>query len=331
MDYVPEHIDELIAKVLTGEASHEEQMDLQQWLNESDENRQYFEQMQAILSRAAQIHEVQQFDTDAAWEKVQSQLFGAPTVVKMYSQHRIWWRIAAVFVLGIGIGLFIWNSPNGRTSYEAYAVNAVVNETLPDGTRTTLNKQSKVVYSEDSKKKIRKAVLQGEAFFEIESTHESQFIVMANEVQILDIGTAFNVKNIDGQDTLEVFVKEGEVHMFTEKDNGLRLRANELGYYIKSSKRFEKPEVFEVDNPAAYVNRQFNFRNSPLKKVIRQINEVYDIELRLSNAELGNCRITVSFDNDDIDTIASIIAETMGWEVHTVGQSRVLTGLSCDE
>jgi transmembrane sensor len=153
---------------------------------------------------------------------------------------------------------------------------------------------------------------------------------MASDVQILDIGTAFNVKNIEGRDTLEVYVQEGEVHMFTEADNGLRLQAHEVGYYIKSKKRFEKASVIEVENPTAYINRQFNFRNTPLKKVLKQINEVYEVQLRLSDADLGNCRITVSFNNDDIETIASIISETMGWEVHAVGQTRILTGLSCD-
>jgi ferric-dicitrate binding protein FerR (iron transport regulator) len=66
VEYVPEHIDELIAKVLTDEASLQERAELQEWLSESSENKEYFEQMEGLMARAARIHDVEQFDTDAA-------------------------------------------------------------------------------------------------------------------------------------------------------------------------------------------------------------------------------------------------------------------------
>jgi transmembrane sensor len=155
VEYVPEHIDELIAKVLTDEASLQERAELQEWLSESSENKEYFEQMEGLMARAARIHDVEQFDTDAAWQKIQPRIFEETKVVQISKTRHVWMRIAAVLVLGLGVGLFIWNSPNATTGYETYAMNSVVNDTLPDGTRTTLNKQSKIVYTEDSKKKVR--------------------------------------------------------------------------------------------------------------------------------------------------------------------------------
>jgi ferric-dicitrate binding protein FerR (iron transport regulator) len=45
--------------------------------------------------------------------------------------------------------------------------------------------------------------------------------------------------------------------------------------------------------------------------VFRQLNKVYQTKLVALNEELGKQVITVTFDNDNIDTIIDIISETL--------------------
>lgn len=67
-------IDELIGKVLAGEATAEEKESLMAWASSSDENSGYLEDLKTIFTKAS-LEEVQhKFDADAAWNKVRQRL-----------------------------------------------------------------------------------------------------------------------------------------------------------------------------------------------------------------------------------------------------------------
>ena len=67
-------IEELIGKYLAGEASRDEGARVEAWRNENTANQKYFEQYQTIFNRAATVKVTEQFDTDAAWNKVKGKL-----------------------------------------------------------------------------------------------------------------------------------------------------------------------------------------------------------------------------------------------------------------
>lgn len=331
MNKYVEHIDELIAKVLTSEANSEESSFVDAWLKEDADNQVYFNQTKSLFDRSAGAVEAIQFDSEAAWLKV-SAAINKETKIIQISKGRSRFnvlRIAAVVVTLVGLGsvLFLMKEENNPQ----FAINSgeqVLRDTLPDRTLATLNKGSDLTYEFDQKKKIRKATLKGEAFFEISEDKQNQFLVYTDEVIIKDIGTAFNVRSFENNDTISVTVKEGEVVFYTHSNKGLSLSAGETGFYLKTTKVFAKANVAD-DNTAAYADKEFKFRNTPMRKVVAQINAVYDVKLRLNNKQLENCRITVNFKEDDIETIASVIAETMGWTVERANNQLILSGFEC--
>ncbi len=333
MGRFPEHIYDLIAKVLADEANSDDRKALAAWLAESEEHQQYLEQMSALYIKSEQLSTALRFDTDAAWEKV-SKSIGVKKeetpVVQLKPKTNYFLRIAAVIVLALGVGFFIWNNQDTTPQYASQSLNEVVHDTLPDGTLASLNKQSKLTYEFDKKKNIRKAKLDGEAYFVISEDKSNQFLVQAEDLLIKDIGTAFNVKAFATNDTIEVFVKEGEVQLYTDNNAGINILPGQTGYYIKSEKKFLKVEATPEDrNTAAYADREFKFRNTPMRKVLKEINKVYETKLELSTKEIENCQITVNFREDDIETIASVIAETMGWTIRQESNRLILMGSAC--
>jgi ferric-dicitrate binding protein FerR (iron transport regulator) len=327
----PEHIDELIAKVLTSEATSDEGTTLNEWLKEHPDNQIYFNQIESIYHKSATPAETIEFDTEAAWKKVSITINKEPKVVpitKPANRLNVL-RIAAVVVtlFGLGAVLFLMKV-DVAPQFAIRSGNQIVGDTLPDKTLATLNKGSELTYELDEKKKIRKAVLKGEAFFEISEDKENQFLVYTNEVMIKDVGTAFNVRSFDDNDTISVSVKDGEVIFYTNSNKGISLMAGETGYYLKSTKVFAKANAVD-ENASSYADREFRFRNTPMRKVVTQINAVYETKIRLSDKQLEHCRITVNFKEDDIETIASVIAETMGWTVERSNNQLVLFGSAC--
>jgi hypothetical protein len=68
------HIDELIGKQLSGETSREENVILRSWLEQSETNRKHYDQFKLIFTQASAVRDIQQYDADAAWNKVRAKL-----------------------------------------------------------------------------------------------------------------------------------------------------------------------------------------------------------------------------------------------------------------
>lgn len=326
-------IDELIGKYLSGETTSEENTLVERWIGENDKNRNYFNQFKLIFDRAATVKEIQQFDTDEAWKKLRSKLNKKPAgkVVEMKPSATHWvMRVAASIVIVIGVGFFLYrmmDTAENIPSMQVATKASTASDTLPDGSGVFLNKQSQLAYAFDKKSKAHKVKLKGEAFFKIEHKEDKTFIVEAEDVLVKDIGTSFNVKAYAETNTVEVFVEEGEVILYTESNEGIHVHADEKGVYHKDTKTFtlEKPEP----NVVSYKSKVFVFAGSNLQSIVDNLNDVYDRKIKIQ-PHLAYCSLTVSFNEENIDEIAQVIAETLGLTVTQDGNDILLEGKACE-
>lgn len=327
-------IEELIGKHLAGEASQDESALVEAWRNENAANQKYFEQYQTIFNRAATVKVHEHFDTDAAWNKVKGKLHEKKSakLVNMRGDVSIskqFLRIAASLVFIIGIGFFAYRIAfPERDKIEVASTNTVVTDTLPDGSNIVLNKQSRIAYSFNPRKKEHVVKIQGEAYFTINSKEDKTFIVEAEGLLIRDIGTSFNVKAYPNSDTVEIYVQEGEVLIEREDGNpDIHLKAEETVRYVKSAKLFLPTK--SKRNTVAYKTKFFEFADTDLRSVIESLNDVYEEKIVISD-NLKNCRLTVTFSDENIEEIANIIAETLALKVvKTDGQIK-LEGDGCE-
>jgi transmembrane sensor len=332
------HIDDLIGKYLAGESSPEESNLVESWLSENESNRRYFNQLKVIFARAAAITEVQHFDTDAAWNNLKSKINpkAEAKIVEMKPETNsfgLFLRIAASVISVLGAGFFAYQFLK-KDNVVALAQIEIVTEskteadTLPDGSEVFLNKSTKLAYEFDKKKKEHVVKLKGEAYFSIHHEKHNDFVVKVEDVFVKDVGTSFNVKAYPESNTIEVFVEEGEVMFYTDKDSGVYLKANGKGVYDKITKKFyiEQPEA----NTTAYKTRFFSFTDTDLQTVVNNVNAVYDKKITIS-PNLANCRLTVTFDNESVEEIAGVIAETLNLNVKQTSQGISLEGLACEQ
>ncbi|MBL7873241.1 MAG: FecR domain-containing protein [Cyclobacteriaceae bacterium] len=324
-------MDDLIGKVLAGEGSAQEQEHVQNWAEQSDENKLYYETLKTIFEKAASTEVQLQFDTDAAWNKVRKKLASPTQVIPL---HSIWHqplRIAAGLLILLGIGYTAYQVLSPPTQTMALVSDSVtVNDTLPDGSTAFLNKKSELTYEFNPREKTRKVVLKGEAYFTVKHEAENPFVIEADNVLVRDIGTEFNLKAYPGKDTIEIIVTQGEVQFYTRNDSGLHVHAGERAIYAKSTKRFyriEKPDT----NVLAYKTKTFSFNNTDLKSVVNLLNEVYNSKIKLANEKLYKCRLTANFKEDNAAIIAEVIAETMGLTLTKKDDAIILDGAGCDQ
>ncbi len=331
-------MDDLIGKVLAGEATVGEQLLVEQWTHENDANKKYYDHLKTIFEKAGSANLQMQFDTDAAWKRVRQRLGQTPgsRIKNQESSSKIldvgYWsvlRIAAgiIFLLGVGYVLYQWRD----VPVETFAITsdkATIQDTLPDGSTAFLNKRSELTFEYNAKEKTRRVKLKGEAYFAVKHEEDKPFVIETGEILIRDIGTEFNLKSYPYQDTIEIVVTQGEVQFYTLKDSGLNLKAGEKGIYSKKSKEFYRIEKIDT-NTLAYKTKVFSFNNTDLGAVINLLNEVYDSKIKLINKELHNCRLTANFKEDNPDTIVEVIAETMGLTITRQGDEILLDGKGC--
>lgn len=325
-----EHIDDLLGKYLSGEASEPEAVEAEAWIRESEENQRHFDQLSRIFRSAAAIRDYRKYDTDAAWLKVRANLrkSNGKVVSMNASPGSWWWKAAAAVLLVLAAAVYLFRGDGGTTQeIQVVAVAKALSDTLPNGTGVFLNKETKVLYSYDRKKKRHEIKLEGEAYFDVNQAPGEDLIVQAGEVFIRDIGTAFNVNAYPGSDIVEVLVEEGEVAFYTAKNPGIRLKESGRAIYNRKTGEFriEAPEP----NITAYKTRFFVFSDVPLSEAISSLNEVYDTTLVIDD-KIRNCPITVSFRDESIDEIAAIISETLALESRRQDGKIILTGNGCD-
>ena len=190
-----ENIDESIARILSNEASPADHSLVEEWIALSDENRRTFESSKRVFEESAALKKFLDVDSDKAWMKVKRRMIqdNQPAVIPMRppSQWNYAWRIAAMILITAGLGTaiyFILNKKN--TVDDVYIVSSgkVKQESLPDGSTFTLNKNSSISFSSGDYGHKRMVHLKGEAFFDVKHDETKEFIVEAGGLQIKDIG-----------------------------------------------------------------------------------------------------------------------------------------------
>ena len=327
-------MDDLIGKVLAGEATAEEQSQVNKWTQQNEANHKYFNQLKTIFDKAASVTVQIQFDTDEAWKKVKKKLGKSDIQDSRFKvQDSGYWpivRIAAgiIFLLGAGVIAYQWKDTPVQT-YAVISDKVTVQDTLPDGSTAFLNKKSELSFAYNAKERTRRVKLTGEAYFAVKHDENKPFVIETDEVLIRDIGTEFNVKSYPESDTIEIVVTSGEVQFYTLKDAGLNLKAGEKGIYSKKAKEFYRIEKIDT-NTLAYKTKVFSFNNTDLGSVVTLLNNIYASKIKLVNKTLNNCRLTANFKEDNAETIIEVIAETMGLTVTHKDDEILLDGKGCD-
>jgi ferric-dicitrate binding protein FerR (iron transport regulator) len=326
-----DHIDDLIGKYLAGEATGDERLELENWIAQNEHNTTYFNHFRLIFEGARKVSGLQRFDTDKAWEKIKSGIDDSKGRTIAFTPYWNVFRIAALLIVGAGIAFFTYQWFQSPAEVVTLASqNKVVNDTLPDGTLTVLNKNTRIQYAYNSSNNKRKLVLEGEAFFEVNHQEDKPFIIETGGVIIEDIGTTFNVNAFPDNPVIEVYVETGQVAFYTLNNKGLNLTAGETGIFDKRSQSFARISKKDT-NRLAYKTGIFSFRNSDLATIISDLNSVYDKKVRLGNPDLKSCRLNVTFRNERIEDIVEIIAETLKLTLTTEGEDFVLNGTSCGD
>ncbi len=259
---------------------------------------------------------------DRAWAKVLARIEAEESGGRVIPIQRIRWQrwAAAAAVL---VGVLIAARWILQPSVDGFAALGEPRELL-------LRDSSAVVLSPGSTMEARmgreRAIkLKGEAYFDVRRDEARPFVVDAGAVEVTVLGTAFSVSAYDTADIVEVRVRHGRVRVQAGADS-LVLRAGEHARFSKSRHILERAPA-----PPAEVwgLRILHFDRAPLDEVTHQLERIYRVRVTLAHAGLARCSLTAEFDDEPIEAILGVIADTFGLRLTRDGSNYLLDGEGC--
>lgn len=319
--------EDVLVKYMVGEPNPEERQLVEQWLTEDPGNELQYEQLVTVWKLSQQAGAVLHRDEDAAWQRFQGRLAAKRAASETAPVIRLRWiHIAAALFLFLSVTtiayLRYYNPPlAGFTGKDIAASNAVLHDTLADGTIVTLNKGSAIHVASVSLQRKRLVNMgTGEVFFNVTRDEKRPFEVRVGGTRVQVLGTSFNIRK-EG-DRIEIIVSSGRV----------RVQHSEFAQELVAAQRIvidERENTFSQDQVTDqlyqyYVNDKFVMKNTPLQNVVNVLVEAYGQSISIERPEVAKLTMTATFERDSLERIMDVIGETLGVTVARDGNNWII-------
>lgn len=150
---------------------------------------------------------------------------------------------------------------------------------LPDGSQVWLNAKSSITFPTAFADNERRVKIQGEVYFEIRQENGKPFVVdVDGRQQVIVTGTHFNVNAYADEPEIHTTLLEGAVSVAgANAGEKLQLVPGEQAS-LRSNGSFRKATV-DVSETVAWKNGLFQFRETSLATIMRDIERWYNVEV----------------------------------------------------
>ena len=325
-------IEEYIIRFLSRRERPEDVEKLKQWLSEDPSNRDKLKDWLEVWDAAELLQNKEKYDGEKAYRKflrylkeaesqsstdktVKSQLAPVskplhPTLLRTIS------RIAAIFILSFSLGagsLFYYM--NKREAIEIAYVETIIplgaksEIVLPDGTNVWLNAGSKLRYPTDYGKESRTIYLEGEGYFKVAKQKDKTFAVQTSLMTVYALGTEFNVKAYQEEETIETTLISGKVAISNNTAHsdvgepviltpGQKLSLSVSDTHPRITQL--SPEIASAE--ASWKNKNWRIEKESLKSLAVKLERRYDVKIKVDDSLL-EYRFTSTLKDESLEQV----------------------------
>jgi transmembrane sensor len=200
---------------------------------------------------------------------------------------------------------------------------------LPDGSRVTLNTDSRVVVRYDTEAR-RVRLERGEALFDVRRDPRWPFVVIAGTHEVLALGTAFEVRRY-GAERIAITLVEGRISV-APASAGVRPPPREVTVLAHPGQRltFTSHHAPTLDRPAleqviAWQSGEVVFDHTPLAEAASEMNRYSERRIVVPDPDVAALEVSGLFQAGDSAQFAAGVAATFGLHVGTEGRRIVLS------
>ena len=297
-------IEQIISRYLNGEFSEADQIELNLWLAQSEDNSKSFFEAKDVWDASLQKEDKTR---EALLSFYREKALNSKPIVSLVRQ----WKAAAGIAAALAIGLFTMlilnmtrNDIPGFKSEQAMVtiyvpLGSKSQVTLADGTSVILNSGSELQYPPTFADGKREVVLTGEAFFEVKSDTLNPFIVKTNEYDIRVTGTQFNVCAYGDDPFSKVSLLEGQVGvLFPGKNEPVDIIPGQQLYLNREERKY-KVVTRDVVVESSWKDGEFQYKEISFPELIKRLERWYDVTLTYSSPQLDEMHYSGNFRNQE--------------------------------
>jgi transmembrane sensor len=166
----------------------------------------------------------------------------------------------------------------GKVLYNKVTVpkgSDVVYLQLADQSKVWLNAGSSIRYPVEFSEEERKVEITGEAYFEVTKSPGKKFTVSKGNMNVVVLGTKFNVNTYENEENIRVTLLEGSVKVQSEK---LERTIKPGQQAVINEARINVVEDVDLEQVMAWKEGKFVFKNTNIQGIMRQMERWYDLE-----------------------------------------------------
>lgn len=304
---------------------------LRDWLRQPANQERYYAWLQEWERQQPQLAT----DPEAAFVRFEQRLASPPVAVLPDSVARrprrigFWWLAASVVAVLL-VGYLTRDALLHRTVVTGYGeVRSVV---LPDGSRVTLNANSRLRFSRFSfGQAARHVALKGEAEFDVAHTrnHQRFTVTTADGVEVVVLGTEF-VVNSRARGT-RVVLNRGKVQLHYARRNQARTLVMRPGDWVSlpadslpRQGRIRPGHVRPQQPAVAWKEHRYEFSRTPVLEVAHLLEDNFGLKVRLA-PELAHRTVTGRFHARSGDELLLALTELFDIRATTNGTEVTLS------
>ena len=213
-------------------------------------------------------------------------------------------------------GLFCGWALSGPRAAERFAFitgSSISSFELPDGSRITLDKESRLEYDGDFGRDERNVRLVGKGFFEVEKMPDKRFVVEMGDVQLSVLGTTFDASNRTEEGIVSASLVEGSV-AFRAGNQNLRLTPSRRAVYHVGSGEITVSE-FDPEITTAWKDNLFRYKSLTLEELLEQLSARYDVRIITDAGDVGRTRFSGALETRlSVEQALDIVSRQTGME-----------------
>ena len=192
------------------------------------------------------------------------------------------------------------------------SVDAITKVTLPDGSNVWLNHSSSLRYPAVFTGKCREVQLNGEGYFEVAHNPILPFIVNTGEIQIVALGTTFNVMAYSSEYKIETSLINGNVELRKSLPDGktetlYKMRPTDFAIYNKDKGEIITKTIVD-ERYFSWKEGKLIFTAEPMEEVIKKLNRWFNVEIQIKDKEIMNLTLTATFANETLSQVMELLA-----------------------
>ena len=175
---------------------------------------------------------------------------------------------------------YISGNENGQLSYNTLSTprGGQFQITLPDGTKVWLNAASSITYPTAFNGNDRHIRITGEAYFEVApDPHRPFHVTINNTTELAVLGTHFDIYAYTDEPYAYATLLEGSVKI-SNNNSTVQLKPGQQAK-ANGSQTLTVSDNINTDQVLAWKNGTFNFDNTDLPSILRQLSRWYDVDI----------------------------------------------------